>query len=85
MDVQEQVERVEQAQELHLAMRKLTEAQRQVLSLRFGAQMTSEEVSKVLGKKTGAVRELQSSAIKNLRKMMTQRSGAIESKAVQED
>ena len=49
---------------------KLTESQRQVIELRFFGELTSEETGHVLNKKAGAVRELQSAAIKALRKLM---------------
>ena len=51
-------------------MESVTDAQRQVLALRFGAEMTSEEAAEVMGKKPGAVREMQSAAIKKLREVM---------------
>jgi RNA polymerase sigma-70 factor (ECF subfamily) len=55
---------------LNEAMQELTDAQRQVLSLRFVGQMTSEEVARVMGRKPGAVREMQSAAIKKLREVL---------------
>ena len=63
-------ERREELQQLHKAMESVTDAQRQVLALRFGAEMTSEEAAEVMGKKPGAVREMQSAAIKKLREVM---------------
>lgn len=52
------------------ALQQLTPAQREVISLRFFAGLTSAEAGKVLGKSSGAVREMQSSAIKALRKLV---------------
>ena len=66
----EQLEHKQEIERLHRAMEGLTEAQKQVLSLRFGADMTSEEVAQLVGKKPGAVREMQSAAIKRLRERM---------------
>jgi RNA polymerase sigma-70 factor (ECF subfamily) len=61
------LERGEEIQQLAQAMQHLSEAQRQVIALRFGAEMTSEQVAAILGKKPGAVREMQSAAISKLR------------------
>jgi RNA polymerase sigma-70 factor (ECF subfamily) len=64
------LEQQQQIEELKKAMDQLTEAQRQVLALRFGGQMTSEQVAAVLAKKPGAVREMQSAAIKKLQQVL---------------
>ncbi len=68
-DPTEGVERAEEAQKLGRAMQHLTEEQRQVISLRFGAEMTSEQIAQVMKKKPGAVREQQSAAVRRLRKL----------------
>lgn len=52
------------------AMNKLTEPQRKVIELRFFGELTSEEAGHVLNKRAGAVRELQSAAIKTLRNLL---------------
>lgn len=70
-DPTKEAERTEEVRTLHQYMGRLTESQRQVLALRFGADMTSEEVGRVLGKSPGAVREMQSAAIKRMRTLMT--------------
>ena len=62
-----EVERREEIRQLSLAMEQLSDSQRQVLALRFGAGMSSEEAAGVMGKKPGAIREMQSAAIKRLR------------------
>ena len=67
VDAEADLLRKAEVEELNKALERLTEPQRQVLALRFGAEMTSEEAGKVLGKKAGTVRELQSSAVKTLR------------------
>jgi RNA polymerase sigma-70 factor (ECF subfamily) len=64
------VERTQEVERLKEAMQQVSGAQRQVLSLRFGAEMTSEQVANVLDKKPGAVREMQSAAIKRLRRIL---------------
>ncbi|MSQ33535.1 MAG: sigma-70 family RNA polymerase sigma factor [Dehalococcoidia bacterium] len=52
------------------AMGELTPAQRDVLALRALGGLTSEQAGKVLGKTAGAVREMQSSALKSLRRLL---------------
>ena len=54
----ENLERQQEFQQLHRALEQLSEAQRQVLALRFGAELTSEQTAQALGKKPGAVREM---------------------------
>lgn len=68
-DPTEGVEQAEDIQKLGRAMQHLTEEQRQVVSLRFGAEMTSEQIGRVMKKKPGAVREQQSAAVRRLRKL----------------
>ncbi|MCL4298175.1 MAG: sigma-70 family RNA polymerase sigma factor [Anaerolineae bacterium] len=58
-DVDERIERQLQAEEVRLALQKLTEDQRQVLTLRFIEGFSTEEVAQVLGKRAGAIRALQ--------------------------
>jgi RNA polymerase sigma-70 factor (ECF subfamily) len=52
------------------ALDQLTPAQRQVIELRFFGGLTSEEAGRILDKSSGAVREMQSAAIKELRKLL---------------
>jgi RNA polymerase sigma-70 factor (ECF subfamily) len=54
------------------AMGRLTESQRKVIELRFFGELTSEEAGHVLNKRAGAVRELQSAAIKALRALLNE-------------
>jgi len=56
------------------AMKQLTPAQRQVIELRFFGGLTSEEAGQVLNKSGGAVREMQSTAIRQLRKLLEEES-----------
>ena len=53
-------------------VRSLTPAQQEVIGLRFFSGLTSEEVGGLLGKGSGAVREMQSAAIKALRLMLSE-------------
>lgn len=66
----EGIHQQEEAKRLHDALLQLTEAQRQILSLRFGGELSSEEIARIVGKKPGAVREMQSAAIRKLRQVM---------------
>jgi RNA polymerase sigma-70 factor (ECF subfamily) len=52
------------------AMKQLTVEQREVISLRFLWGLTSKEVGGVLGKRDGAVREMQRAALERLRGIM---------------
>ncbi len=64
------LERKQEIEEVRAALSQLTEAQQRVLALRFGGELSSEEVATMLGKKPGAVRELQSAAVKKLRMLL---------------
>jgi len=63
-------ERQLEIEELINKVKKLPPAQREVISLRFGAELSTAEVAKVLGKNTGTVKALQYNAIVALRKML---------------
>ncbi len=52
------------------AMSLLTQEQREVLSLRFFAGLSSKETSVVLNKSDGAVREMQRAALQKLRSLL---------------
>lgn len=53
------------------AIRALTEDQQQVVILRFYTGMSNAEVSRVMGKPEGAVKALQSRALRSLRRALT--------------
>ncbi len=57
-------------EQLLLATRRLTEAQREVISLRFTSEISIAQVSEIMGKSQGAVKALQHSAIVALRKAL---------------
>ena len=52
------------------ATRRLTDMQREVVSLRFAGGLSVAEVAKAMGKSEGAIKALQHSAIVSLRKMV---------------
>ena len=54
------------------ALGQLTPDQRRVIELRFFSGLTSEETGWVLKKGSGAVREMQSAAIRRLRKLLSE-------------
>ena len=64
-------ERRSDIEQLISATRKLTPAQREVISLRFAGEMSVAQVAKVMGKSEGAVKALQHSAIVALRKVLS--------------
>ena len=63
-------ERKVEIEQLQLATRQLTEAQREVISLRFAGGLSVTEVAKIMGKNQGAVKSLQHSAIVALRRVL---------------
>jgi RNA polymerase sigma-70 factor (ECF subfamily) len=63
-------ERKMDIEQLLQATKRLTEAQREVISLRFTSELSIAEVAKVMGKNQGAVKALQHSAIAALRRTM---------------
>ena len=64
------VERHLNVEELARATARLTEAQREVVSLRFAGGLAIAEVARAMGKSEGAVKALQHSAIVALRKTL---------------
>ena len=74
VNIEETVERQSELERLSKALEQLTPAQREVIGLRFFAGLTSTEVGEILGKNSGSVREMQSAAVKSLRKLMLNES-----------
>ena len=62
-------------EQLNLALEKLTQAQREVVALRFAAGLSTAETGRALGKSEGAVKALQHSALVALRKRLAQWQG----------
>jgi RNA polymerase sigma-70 factor (ECF subfamily) len=57
-------------EEIVVAAKGLTASQREVISLRFGGELSIAEVAKAMGKSEGAIKALQHSAIAALRKAL---------------
>jgi RNA polymerase sigma-70 factor (ECF subfamily) len=70
LNVEEVVEAKLEVNRLSQALKQLTPAQREVIGLRFFAGFSSAEVGKMLGKSSGAVREMQRAAVQTLREQM---------------
>ena len=70
-DPQLLAERSLDIEQLSAATRRLTEAQREVISLRFTSGLPIAEVAKIMGKNQGAVKALQHSAILALRRILS--------------
>lgn len=69
-NIEEVVESKLEVERLSKALKQLTSAQREVIGLRFFAGLSSAEAGKILGKSSGAVREMQHAAVEGLRKQM---------------
>ncbi len=70
VNIEEEVERKSEVEKLSEALKQVTPAQREVIGLRFFAGLSSVEVGKILGKSSGAVREMQRAAVETLRQQM---------------
>lgn len=73
-DPQAAVEQIFDVEQLSLATRQLTKAQREVISLRFAGGLSVAEVARIMGRSQGAVKALQHSAIIALRKVFSMRN-----------
>jgi RNA polymerase sigma-70 factor (ECF subfamily) len=65
------VEQNIKVEQLALACKRLTEAQQEVVSLRFAGGLSIAEVAKVMGKRQGAIKALQHSAVVALRQILS--------------
>lgn len=65
------IQAFDDASDMMSAIRTLTDEQQQVVILRFYAGMSNAEVSGVIGKPEGAVKALQSRALRSLRRALT--------------
>jgi RNA polymerase sigma-70 factor (ECF subfamily) len=70
MDPQKITEHNLRIEQVMVATKELTEAQREVISLRFTSDMSTAEVARIMGKSEGAIKALQHSAILALRKVL---------------
>lgn len=59
--------------ELMAALQRLSPAQREVISLRFGSELSIAEVAKTLGKREGTIKALQYNAALALRKILSEK------------
>ena len=66
-----EAERKMEIEQMTQATQQLTQAQQEVISLRFAGELSIAEVAKVMGKTEGAVKALQHAAIVSLRKIMS--------------
>ena len=69
-DIEAITEKSLQIEALSKALGQLTPAQREVIGLRFFSGLSSAEAGQVMGKSSGAVREMQCDAIQKLRTLM---------------
>ncbi len=58
-------------EQLMVATKQLTQAQREVISLRFAGGLPSAQVARLMGKSEGAIKALQHSALLKLRKILS--------------
>jgi RNA polymerase sigma-70 factor (ECF subfamily) len=66
------LEKRQMQQQLRTALRRLTEDQQRVILLRFGEGFSIAEVSRLMGKREGAIKILQHRAVVRLRKLLEQ-------------
>ena len=69
---------------VYQAMQWLNPAQQEVVTLRFLAELSSEEAGVIMGRTSGAVRELQRTAIKALRRILTPQAAEAEANVQRE-
>lgn len=71
-DRQNLVHAVDEQTDMFNAVRTLTEDQQQVIILRFYHEMSNAQVARVVGKSEGAVKALQSRALRSLRRVLSE-------------
>ena len=69
-DTQHVLEKQADVEDLKKAMKHLTEAQQEVLALRFTSEMPISDCAQMMGKSEGAIKALQHSAVLALRKAL---------------
>lgn len=70
----ERLDDVLQSQNLRRALAELTEDQQNVIALRFGQGLAISEVSRMLGKSEGAIKQMQARALAMLARKLNSRS-----------
>ena len=68
-------------EQLSKATLRLTDAQREVISLRFAGGLSIEEVARAMGKNPGAIKALQHAAVVSLRKLMVVQDDSVKTSA----
>jgi RNA polymerase sigma-70 factor, ECF subfamily len=58
-------------EQLHRALKRLTEEQQDVIALRFGFEMSIREVARTMGKNEGAIKQLQARAVAALSRILS--------------
>lgn len=71
-DHQNRVHAIDEQTDMFSAVRTLTEDQQQVIILRFYHEMSNAQVARVVGKSEGAVKALQSRALRSLRRVLSE-------------
>ncbi len=69
-NIEEVMEKESKLNRLSKALKQVTSAQREVIGLRFFAGLSSAEAGEILGKSSGAIREMQRAALATLRRLM---------------
>ena len=69
-DPQERIDLFSDILDLNAAMEQLTDLQREVISLRFGSELSIAETAQVMNRNEGAIKALQHSAVRALRRIM---------------
>jgi RNA polymerase sigma-70 factor, ECF subfamily len=69
-DPQNMMEKRYNVEEIKKATRQLTEAQQEVLALRFTSELSIAECASIMGKSEGAIKALQHAAVQALRKAL---------------
>jgi len=68
VSAQEKIERKEQVAHILKAFKNLTDAQQEVVALRFGRELSLAQTAQIMGKSEGAIKALQRAAVKSLQK-----------------
>lgn len=73
ISTQESVEEKERSKELHEALELLNEAQRQVITMKYFAEMSNAETAAALGRSEGAVNAIQHRALRRIGRILEER------------
>jgi RNA polymerase sigma-70 factor, ECF subfamily len=70
-------ERISSASELSEALGKLNERDREVLALRYGADLTGPEIASLLGLSLANIQQIQSRSLRKLRELLEHPAGTV--------